>query len=409
MIGAAGGLGLIVLGSLLFSPALIGVGAIVELVWLLRSLWTRYGLRGVSYERRLDRTRATIGEEIGLELVVRNRKLLPLPWLSVDDLVTSGASVVGRDFEPSVLPGFVALRTTWTLGWFERVTRRLRIEADRRGVYDFREAHLQVADLFGREKDVEERPLPLRYRVVPRHVPVTGLDVLSAIPGPALAKGGLFEEPTLFAGVRPYQAGDPRRRIHWKATARLGQPVSRRFDPGHDRELLIALDVQTVSGPFWLMQYEDELSEGLCTAAMSLARSLIADGFACGLAANGYSAVPGRGVFLAPGGAPAQVARIADELAGLSRWPSMPFANLLDRLGRRVPRSTAILALTSRPAREVLPVLRRLQRTGRRVRLAGLGPHGPQGLTDARTMGITAAVVRLAPDWRTARALELVG
>jgi uncharacterized protein (DUF58 family) len=409
VIGATAGLGLIVLGSLLFSPALIGVGAIVELVWLLRSVWTRHGLRGVSYERRLEATRATVGEEIGLELVVRNRKLLPLPWLSVDDHVSHGVEIADRDFEPSILPGFVALRTTWTLGWFERVTRRLRIVASRRGVYEFREVHLQVADLFSREKQVEERPLSLRYRVVPRHVPVLGLDVVSAIPGPVLASGGLVEEPTLFAGVRPYQPGDPRRRIHWKATARLGQPVSRRFDPGHDRELLIALDVQTVAGPFWLMQYEDELTEGLVTAAMSLARSLVGRGFACGLAANGYSAVPGRGVFLAPSASPAQVARIADELAGLSRWPSQPFPSLLDRLGRRLPRSTAILALTSRPARDVLPVLRRLQRTGRRVRLAAFGPNGSTGLADAGAMGIPATTARLAPDWRTAGALELVG
>src|SRR5512146_1029522 len=138
MIGAGAAIVLLLVGGLLRSPALLAVGAIVGLVAFLRSMWTRFGLRELSYERRLDTPRAAVGEEIGLELTVRNRKILPLPWLAVDDLVSRGANVVGRTLEPSVQPGLLTLRTTWTLGWFQRVTRRFRIAAERRGVYEFR-------------------------------------------------------------------------------------------------------------------------------------------------------------------------------------------------------------------------------------------------------------------------------
>lgn len=409
MIGAGAGLVLVAVGAVLPSPALIAVGAIVELMWLLRSLWTRFGLRNLSYERHLDTPRASVGEEIGLDLVVRNRKLLPVPWLAVEDLVTRGASIVDRPLAPSVLPGVVVLRTTWTLGWFQRVTRHFRIAAERRGVYDFREVHLLVADLFARDTMVEERELPLRYRVVPRSVPVRGAAHLSEVPGAARSSRGLFEEPTLYAGTRPYLPGDPLRRVHWKATARLRRPVSRRYDPGHERETVIALDAQTVPGPFWLMRYQDDLVEGIYTAALSLARSLIGSGAACGLAANAYSRRPERTLYLAPSAAPGQVARIADSLAALSRWASLPFANLLDGLAGHASPTTTILALTSQPTDDVLQVLRRLQSSGRRVRLCGFGSGAIDRVAAARTLGIPASVARLAPDWRSSDALELVG
>ena len=100
---------------------------------------------------------------------------------------------------------------------------------------------------------------------------------MSALPGSAQVLRGLFEDPALFAGVRPYQPGDALRRIHWKASARVGRPVSRRYDPVHERDVVIALDAQTVPGQFWIMQYDDDLVESLCVAAMSLARSFIGE------------------------------------------------------------------------------------------------------------------------------------
>lgn len=409
MIGGGAGIILIVVGAVLRSPALLAVGAIVELVAALRSLWTRFGLRSLSYERHLDTLRAPVGEEIGLDLVVRNRKLLPLPWLSVEDSVTRGANIVGRILEPSVTPGSVVLRTTWTLGWFQRVTRHLRILGERRGLYEFRGVTLLVGDLFSEAIVAEEREVPQRYRVVPRSVPVRGSAQLSQVPGTTRRRQGLFEEPTLYAGVRPYRAGDPLRRVHWKATARVGRPISRRYDPGVARETILAVDAQTVPGPFWLMNYQEDRLEGVYTAALSLARDRIESGAACGLAANAYSRRPERTVYLAPSAAPGQIARIADTLAALSSWASLPFANLLDDLGHRVAPTTTIVAVTSLPTNDVLQVLRVLQMSGRDVHLVAFGREVARRVTGARSLGIPASLARLDPDWMTSDALDLVG
>jgi uncharacterized protein (DUF58 family) len=409
MIGAGAGIVLLVVGAALRSPALLAVGAIVELVAILRSAWTRFGLRNLTYERHLDTPRAPVGEEIGLDLVVRNRKLLPIPWLGVEDLVTRQSVIAGRTLEPSADPGLAVLRTTWTLGWFQRVTRRFRISAERRGVYEFRRVHLLVGDLFSHATAMAEREQSLRYRVVPRSVPVRGREHLSEVPGTARRRHGLFEEPTLYAGVRPYRSGDPLRRVHWKATARLRRPVSRRYDPGVARESVVAVDAQTVPGPFWLMRFDEDTIEDLYTAALSLARHLVESGAACGLAANAYSRRPERTLYLAPSASRGQVGRVADALAGLSTWASLPFANLLDDLGSRLAPTTTVVALTSLATIDVLAVLRGLQLTGRDVQLITIGPDAAARVAAARSLGIPAVAGRLEPDWRTSDAFALVG
>jgi uncharacterized protein (DUF58 family) len=76
------------------------------------------------------------------------------------------------------------------------------------------------------------------------------------------------------------------RQVHWRASARLGTTVSRRFEPARGRQVVIALDVQTIEGPHWEMTYHDATFEGLCVAAASLARQLLAEGASCGVAAS---------------------------------------------------------------------------------------------------------------------------
>ena len=273
MLAPALGLLLAAVAGLLGAPGLVVVGVLLAAVGLLRGLWSRRGLRGVTYERQLSADRAMWGESIDLRVTVRNPKLLPVPWLQVSDHITEDAVVEDRELLPAGRPGWAVLQTTWTLGWFERVTRRMTLLADRRGVVSFGLVRLRVADLFARTSAVEEIESEASYRVVPRIVPVRVAARSSLMGGTARATRGLFEEPSLFAGVRPYQPGDRLRRVHWKATARRGRPLSRRFDPGREREAVIVVDMQTVPGPYWQMTFDDDLAEGLSVAAASLARS----------------------------------------------------------------------------------------------------------------------------------------
>ena len=137
---------LLVLGAFAGAPGLLLVGTLLLLSSVLRTLWSRYGLRRLHYERELVRDRVVQGEEVELRVSAWNDKPLPLAWLEVDDLMTEGTVVRERPAIRSERPGFSVLRNTWTLGPWERVTKHLHVVADRRGVYRFGPALLPLLD-----------------------------------------------------------------------------------------------------------------------------------------------------------------------------------------------------------------------------------------------------------------------
>lgn len=400
---------LILVGLGIWSGAtgLVVVGLLVIGTGWLRSLWSKRGTIGLVYRRELGSDRAVWGDRIPLTLGVENRKVLPLAWLQIDDFVSDGLVVEPLPTIPTERPGIASLRTTWSLAPYEEVRRRLAIVAERRGRYRFESVALTVADLFGRSATTVEQPLPETLIVRPRTVPVS-IRGPAALPfGPRRIRRGLVEDPALFAGVRPFQPGDPRRRVHERATARLGRPVSKRFEPSAARDVVVALDIQTLPGPVWLLQWDEELVEGLAVAAGSLARRLLDDGAACGLAVNAWTYQPERIGFVPPRAGPGQLARILDLLGRMTPVASIPYGRMLGGLARRIPTGSLVVTLSGRDPSEFGPALRRLRASGFELLHVAVGPEARLHTATAGRLGIPARVAALAPDWRTCDVLEL--
>jgi uncharacterized protein (DUF58 family) len=387
-------------GLLLLALATFGYGATTR-------LWTRYGLRDLAYERRLGTGRAVVGDTVNLDVAVWNRKALPLPWVAADDLVTDGIEVAEKALElDEVALRRRSLHNTWALGWYERVIRHYHLEAQHRGVYEFGPVRLHIRDLVGRHAVTEERELPDRLVVAARTAAVREVGPARALVGERRARQSLVHDPALFGGVRPFQSGDPLRRIHWRATARLGRPVSRRWEPARSRQVILVLDVQTVEGPAWSMDWDEDAFEGLCVAASSLARSLLDGGAAVGLAAAGFSGTEQRLAYLPSRSGPAQLGRITDLVARLGPISSATLPSLLTWLTRRIPVSASLVLLTARPPHAIHPTLRRLQASGYGFEVLLLDA-APEALTATRGAGIAARQMTLSPDWKTANVVEL--
>jgi uncharacterized protein (DUF58 family) len=401
------GLGLLAIGLLAGSAGLAMLGGLTLLSRWATTLWSRYGLVGVRYSRTVGARHAVWGDEVPLEVAIWNAKPLPLPWIAADDSVSEGLRVRGVKLESSDRPGRENLRSTWTLLWYERVTRRLRIVADRRGRFEFGPVRLTVADLFERGTRDDEHPLPAELLVRPRSIPVRARHPLAAPLGNRRTAASLYEDPALFAGVRPWQPADPLRRIHWRASARLGRPVSRRYEPVSERQLLIVLDVQTVEGPHWLLVYDDDLVESMCVTAASLARAALASGAACGLLVGNQPLGAARASYVAPDASPGQLGRIEDELARLSPISAVPFDRLLATIPRRVRPGSTLVTLSGRSTLPYLATMRRLQRSGYELEHVSAGPDANRWRGEAQTAGMRASTAHLEPGWRDADAVVL--
>lgn len=403
------GAALALLGALLGAVGIVFLGILLALVGWLGTFWSSHGLDGVRYERSMPRDRAICGDELALDLSAWNPKLLPLAWLHIEDTATRGLRVREVETTASTIGSHDVLPTTWTLGSYEQVVRHLHVVADRRGAYRLGPARMEVADLFGRRSAESAVESELGFLVRPRMVPVRFRSAEQWPVGMHRARTGLHQDPSLFAGVRPYHPGDPRSRVHWRATARLGTAVSRRYEPSTLRQVLIALDVQTLEGAHWQMRFEAELLESLMVAAASLARRIIEDGGACGVSAVAWTGRSERMAWVSPAAGEARLAAISDMLARMSTFPSAPFGSLLAELPLRLEPATSVLVVSGRDPAPVLGEEVRVSAAGFPVTHIAMGDAAPEHATAAAAAGVRGMIATLSGGWQASDALELTG
>ncbi|MEO8510586.1 MAG: DUF58 domain-containing protein [Chloroflexota bacterium] len=399
---------LALLGAVLGVPGLIVVAVIVAAYGTLTRLWTRYGLGELRYERRLSSRRALVGDAIDLDITVWNRKPLPLPFLAADDQLTDGLPVRERPDLEADETGRRVLDNAWALAPFERVVRHFHLDAGRRGRYELGPVALRVRDVFGRAATETRLELRDAVSIGPRIVPLAGAARGRAPLGQRRTRTGLFHDPALFGGVRPFASGDSLRTVHWRASARLGSPVAKRFEPAHGSTVVIALDVQTLPGAHWEMAWDDDAFEGLCVAAAAIARESLREGAAVGFAAASFTGTPQRIAWLPPRASRDQSAALNDLLARIGPISSGPLGGLLTWLAHRAPGGATIVLLSARDPRPELPTLRRLARGGHAVEIILLG-GAADALAGLRGAGLRATTAVLDPNWRTADALVVAG
>jgi uncharacterized protein (DUF58 family) len=398
------GIVLVLVASFLGVPAIILLGLVLLATGAAREVWARRGLHGVEYRRHLPRSRAVVGDEIAVDVSVWNRKALPLAWLQADDEASTRIVVRERELVRAA-SGSSVLRNAWTLAPYERVVRHFHVRAERRGVYRLGPTRLEVADILARPAASVEVPGTDTWLVRPRSVAVRASVSDQRWGGEQRARRGLLEDPTRYAGIRPYQPGDPLRSIHWRATARLDRPVSKRFDPARQREVVVALDIER--GPLGSRSPadDDDLVEGLCVATASLLRHLRAEGAAVGLATAALGSGNRGLAYAAPGGSDLQMGRCLDMLARLGPVPATTFDRMLTNLVRRVRPGTSLVVLGARDPLPYLAALRRIERSGCPVRYLGFGPNAGGLAARARAASLESSPAHLDGPWRTAAAL----
>ncbi len=235
--------------------------------------------------QHVSQPRAFFGETLSLAISVENQKLLPLPWLEIEDEIPEQLTLLTGRAAPTYKVNRAALVNTFSLWSFQRVTRRYRLRCTARGVYTFGPATARCGDPFGwltREERVQARETLLIYPLV---APIESFGLPPRYPfGEQATPRRLLEDPLRIAGVREYALGDDPRRIHWKATARAGELRSKIYEPSSQYRLFILLDFNTYKESW--MGLDPEIQELTISAAASLAMWALDEGYAVGLLAN---------------------------------------------------------------------------------------------------------------------------
>ena len=371
--------GMLASSLLLRQPLLFVAGLLVFAVAAVPEIWYRYGLRDVDVQRRLGVTRAVFGDDVDVQLVVENRKRLPLPWLEVEDEFPDALPVRDILLRPSHAPESAMLTNTLTLWSWQRVRRRFRIRAVARGAYRFGPMAVRTSDPFGITTREMMIPASATLLVHPLVAPIGKLGLPPETPfGERKAPRRLLEDPLRVVGTRDYAPGDDLRRIHWKATAHIGSLQSKVYEPSARHTLAIFLDVRTLTTAF--QGYDPALAELAISTAASVATWAVERGYAVGIYSNGALSLPaliderrsddhlssradtaepdteavhvarevarlasGMRLGLAPSARGEQLERILDSLARLLPYYSMPLERVIASEEQRLPPRTTVV------------------------------------------------------------------
>ncbi|MEY4567715.1 MAG: hypothetical protein RLY14_2685 [Planctomycetota bacterium] len=275
---------LLAIGLIFNVPLLVYCGyALGGIFFLARWLSNRW-IRDAIASRKLSRSEIEIGETVEVTIELNNEGRVWIPWLLVEEVLPKSA-IFGPP--PSLLiEGHRVMLTKLRGGETKKIV--YRAKALRRGYFQLGPVVLETGDFLGLYRRFRVASEPLFLLVLPKVIPILGYNIASRRPvGEVKVTYRLFEDPTLMAGIRRYQLGDPIRRIHWGATAKTGHLQSKVYQPTSVAGATLVVDMHRASNPD---RHEPIRTDLAVTAAASLCHLLFQMQQPFGLISNGRDA-----------------------------------------------------------------------------------------------------------------------
>lgn len=373
------------------SPALIVLAAGGLVVWLVVSLTGRLALVGLETQLTVSPDRIIAGEPLVATVTVINRKPLPLPWLDLRLFLPEGIET------PEPTPG---LARGWVNAGFaprghERLVLRFPLAVPQRGAYAIGPIRLRGGDWLG--FTVSERtdakavhvvvypaPLAVRDRQLPSLRPLAELAV----------RRGLLPDPLRFRGVREHRSGDPRKEIHWKASARLRELQTKLYEPATSLDAVFLVNVASYE-QYWI-QADPEAVEYVVSAAADMVRIAANAGRQIGLVTNGLDNLTHERPRSALGRGPHSLTRALEILARLGPYAAnSPEAVFLGERGR-LPWGATLVVVTPKVTTGLASAMLALRRSHHRVLAVSIAPAEVELAAYLRARGVLLDVLHQA-------------
>ncbi|MCB9438182.1 MAG: DUF58 domain-containing protein [Anaerolineales bacterium] len=388
-----------VVGILSRSPTLVAMTGFLLAVVTFAWLWSRNVLVNVSYQRRIHHTHAFPGETTEVEIIVENRKLLPVTWLQISDGWPGHFAPTRTEIftEDPGDPTHGQILNAYSLRWNERVRRRYELLAKKRGFYELGPAQLHSGDPYSLFERVATNNSRKDFLVVfPELIPLEELGWPLDDPlGDRRVRKRLFEDPSRVVGIREYQPQDTFRDIHWKATARTGQLHSKVYEPTRGIHVVLAVNIASFEA-YWRGVWP-EMMEYTLSVGASIAKWTAEHGYSFGLVCNAAFTRADQPIRVPPGRRPAQLRLVLQALAGVQYFVTAEFGRYVLQESPRLPIGATIVMITPFVSDMITSASLRLQSSGRRVVWVVLGKKRPDDVPNILIHHLP--IPKDEPDW----------
>lgn len=306
----------------------------VALLVVLRAVYERHGAAQVRVSLTFAPVRTQRGERVDLLLRIEHVGILPLSWLTAKiDLP--------RDLSCQAAPeGHLEARLA--LPYRGGIVRHYAVVPEVRGLYHIRMVRVDFTDPLGLTSLRQEAEVSAQVLAHP-HAAAADLATPTRSLIGEIERTALLEDPTAFRGVRPYQPGDPLRRMHWPQTARTGQLMAREYATAVDAKICLCLNIATHT-PHWAGIDRPRL-ERVVEAAAGLAIEACRIALPVGLLVNGVAFTATPITRVPPGASATHLTQLLDVMARLAPYPSESPQALL-RAASALSRETTLVLLT---------------------------------------------------------------
>jgi uncharacterized protein (DUF58 family) len=381
----------VILAALSRNPALIVLAAGGLVVWLVVWLTTRLALVALDVAVDISTDRLVAGEGLVASVRIANRKPLPLPWLDVRLFLPEG--IEPEKTSPGVPRGWV--NAGFSPRGHEKLTVRFPLVAVQRGAYAVGPVRVRASDWLGFMS--VERTIPVDIAVVAYPAPLETVDrhLQSLRPlAETAVRRGLLPDPLRFRGVREHQQGDPRKEIHWKASARLRTLQTKLYEPATSLDAVFLVNVASYE-QYWI-QADPEAVEYVVSAAADLVRLAAAAGRQVGLVTNGLDNLTHERPRSALARGPRALTRSLEILARLGPYAAnSPEAVFLSERGR-IPWGATLVVVTPKIFAGLAMAILALRRAHHRVLAVTVVGPSPEMLSHLAARGVVVSVLHQA-------------
>ncbi len=308
-----------------------------------RRLWSK----NLEVKIKFEDNSVIEGMESVLTETILNRKWMFLPLLQVGFQTHKNLRFSGE--ENVSVSDMSYKRDIFSVGSYQKITRKISFHCSRRGFYEIDEATMITRSPLMTKKYYTIEKQNENIYVYPKTLSDQRFDIIfEKMMGTVESQKRIYEDPFEFRGIREYQPTDPMNKINWKASARSDQWMINSYGSTSAQEIMILLDLEDET----VWKYDDIHEEQIRLAASLIERFCDA-GILVGLKTNGKDIKLDEVLQLAPGSGKQQILNINRGLAriDLSKTPEL-MKNIVDNERKNLDHLQRTYIMISKNQRE---------------------------------------------------------